>query len=127
MWEYEFPYQLGVNSWRKAMKDDTFNECGGSVYRLSNGHYLAAFTAGSAAAAETFDERVRTAFAWELDVDSASASADGEGANSPNVVAQLAIPIPHSDAGKQNAYRFTPWSSVYGGAVRTRSLGRTSS
>ena len=57
---------------------------------------------------------MRTTFAWELDVDSASASADGEGANSPNVVAQLAIPIPHSDAGKQNAYRFTPWSSVYG-------------
>ena len=30
-----------------AMAYDAYNQCGGSVYRLSNGHYLAAFTAST--------------------------------------------------------------------------------
>ena len=32
----------------------------------------------------------------------------------PEVQAELIIPIPHDVAGKQDAYRFTPWGSVAG-------------
>ena len=92
------------------MSADVFNECGGSIYRLANGNYLAAFTANSAVSDDDANDRnaskVRTTYAWEIDFDTDE--------KAPEVQAELIIPIPHDVAGKQDAYRFTPWGSVAG-------------
>ena len=91
------------------MAYDAYNQCGGSVYRLSNGHYLAAFTASTTLGGgrEHDTDLVRTTYAWEIDV-------DGSDDGTPTIIASMKIPIPHSTAGDQNAYRLTPWSTVFG-------------
>ena len=101
-WQFEVPYLLSdadVGDW-DIYERDVWNEVGGSVYRLSNGNYLVAFT--SVSDQEAYDRKA-TCFAFEVDVDSGAA-----------IRTQLAIPTPRQDQGKQNGYRLKPWSSVSG-------------
>ena len=101
-WQFEVPYLLSdasVGDW-DIYERDVWNEVGGSVYRLSNGNYLVAFT--SVSDQEAYDRKA-TCFAFEVDVDSGAA-----------IKTQLAIPTPRQDQGKQNGYRLKPWSSVSG-------------
>ena len=88
---------------------DLFNWDGGSVYRLADENYLIAFTALDTAASAHNSSKVRTTYAWEVDFHSGN----------PVVRSSLLLPIPHEDAGTQNAYRITPWNSVYGESTDT--------
>ena len=107
MWQFEFPLSLGQTDWQTVMSVDAFNNCGGSAYRLPGGTVLVAFTAMSQAASGHDANLTRTAYAWEIDV-------DGSDDGTPTIIASMKIPIPHSTAGDQNAYRLTPWSTVFG-------------
>ena len=95
------------------MASDVYNLCGGSAYKLPSGNYLVAFTAMSAALDERNATRPRTSLAWEIDADGAQPGHDAD-APGPQVRTSLRFPIPHGDAGSQNAYRVIPWHSIDG-------------
>jgi hypothetical protein len=109
VWQFEFPLQLNMADYDVVMATDVYNACGGSVYRLADENYLIAFTALDTAASAHNSSKVRTTYAWEVDFHSGN----------PVVRSSLLLPIPHEDAGTQNAYRITPWNSVYGESTDT--------
>merc|ERR1719198_1606030 len=94
------------------MSADTFNNCGGSAYRLPSGTVLVAFTAMSQARDEHHANETRTAYAWEVDTDTARDHMGGE--RGAQIKATLRIPIPHQEAGLQNGYRVVPWHTIAG-------------
>ena len=119
VWQFSFPVGLGASRWNATALADApyYNNCGGSVDRLPNGHYLVAFTGMSDDTGHSLGYHnaslTRTAYAWEIDAD----SADSQTAHAPSVVAELRIPIPHWNVGKQNGYRVVPWHSIAGEAA----------
>ena len=101
-WQFEVPYALNdrkEGDWASETQD-LWNEIGGSVYKLANGHYLIGFM--SVSAQELWDERA-TCLAFEVDI-------DGGGV----VKTELKIPTPIKNQGQQNGYRFKPWESIDG-------------
>ena len=104
VWQFEFPLQLATSSWKEVMERDVFNSCGGSVYAMRNGNYLIAFTALDSAVHTHNRSKDRTTYAWEVDFHTGN----------PVVRSSLLLPIPHDAAGTQNAYRMTPWESIFG-------------
>ena len=101
-WQFEVPYALNdrkEGDWASETQD-LWNEIGGSVYKLANGHYLIGFM--SVSAQELWDERA-TCYAFEVDI-------DGGGV----VKTELKIPTPIKNQGQQNGYRFKPWESIDG-------------
>lgn len=100
VWQFAYPDNIGdQRSFKNTSQIDSWNEVGGSVYRLDNGHYLIAFTSVDADAVNPRG----AAQIIELDTD-----------GNRTTVATLDLPIPISDEGKQGGYRFVPWRSIAG-------------
>ena len=107
VWQFEAPDDVtglyrSPEDMQTFAQRSTWNEVGGSVYRLANGHYLVAFSS-----VESDDENPKGAASiFELDVD-----------GNRTLATKLDIPTPLSNVGMQNGYRFTPWSSIGGEAA----------
>ncbi|KAJ8605375.1 hypothetical protein CTAYLR_002380 [Chrysophaeum taylorii] len=100
VWQFTYPEPLSNRtSMIETAQIDTWNEVGGSAYRLSNGHYLVAFS--SVAASKTNPRGAAQVF--ELDVD-----------GTHTATSFLQVPTPIGSEGMQNGYRFVPWHSISG-------------
>ena len=108
MWQYEYPLPLWGNAsnWAEVMRADVYNQVGGSVVPLHGGKtFLWGLTSMSAAdGGETNEQLPISALLFELDMTSAPGA----------IVASAKVPIPHTEVGKQNGYRFVPWDTISG-------------
>lgn len=100
VWQFTYPDPItDEDKFLTTSQVDTWNEVGGSAYRLSNGHYLVAFSSVGAS-----DANPRGASQiFELDVD-----------GNRTATSLLEVPTPTANEGKQNGYRFVPWNSISG-------------
>ena len=112
VWQFEFPFSLSDSSVEKVMLHDVFNAVGGSVYELTNGHFLIGFT--SVSDTREYNPRA-TSYAFEI--------ATGEGNGKVDVKTRMLIPTPLQNVDRQNGYRFTPWHSVVGESSLSPFLG----
>ena len=83
---------------------DVFNAVGGSVYELTNGHFLVGFT--SVSDTRAYNPRA-TSYAFEL------ATGDGDDGHVA-VKTRMLIPTPLQNVDRQNGYRFVPWRTING-------------
>ena len=97
VWQFSFPVGLGASRWNATALADApyYNNCGGSVDRLPNGHYLVAFTAVEA----TRD--------WNPSASMYAFEVDGRG----KALTMLVIPNGDSTDG---GYRLRAWSAIDG-------------
>lgn len=104
VWQFEAPDDVSgafvsPQDMQAFSQRATWNEVGGSIYRLENGHYLVAFSS-----VEADDENPKGAASiFELDTD-----------GNRTLTTKIDIPTPLSNVGMQNGYRFTPWTSISG-------------
>ena len=113
VWQFEFPFGLDEASIEKVELHDVFNAVGGSVYELTNGHFLVGFT--SVSDTRAYNPRA-TSYAFEL------ATGDGDDGHVA-VKTRMLIPTPLQNVDRQNGYRFVPWHSVTGEGSLSPFLG----
>jgi len=105
VWQFTYPYDLkDADNFLDIAQRDTWNEVGGSAFRLENGHYLVAFSSVDASAQNPRG----SALIFELDIH-----------GNHTLTTTLAIPTPTSNIGTQNGYRFMPWHSINGESFST--------
>lgn len=104
VWQFEAPDDVtgayvSPADMESFSQKSAWNEVGGSVYRLENGHYLVAFSS-----VEADDENPKGAASiYELDTD-----------GNRTTTSKIDIPTPLTNVGMQNGYRFTPWAAISG-------------
>lgn len=100
VWQFAYPDRVAQkDDFYRTSQVDTWNEVGGSLYRLENGNYLVAFS--SVAASDVNPRGAAQIFELDLDGNSTAAS-------------YMEVPTPAANVGTQNGYRFVPWRSVAG-------------
>ncbi|KAH8047620.1 hypothetical protein JL720_16041 [Aureococcus anophagefferens] len=125
VWQFEAPDDVtglyrSPGDMQTFAQRSTWNEVGGSVYRLANGHYLVAFSS-----VESDDENPKGAASiFELDAGQQKGDSTLGVDGNRTLATKLDIPTPLSNVGMQNGYRFTPWSSIGGEAAGDRSSDR---
>ena len=100
-WQFSFPDFLTADesNYETFTKLSTWNEVGGSAYKMHNGNYLIAFSS-----VDPSDENPKgTAMAFEIDVN---------GNHTASTL--MEIPTPIANVGTQNGYRFIPWAAISG-------------
>lgn len=107
VWQFEYP--LALNSGapiETVMAEDYYNFDGGSVVPLSSSTFLWGLTSMSSGLVTHNENLTSTAYMLELDIDMKTAQ--------QMVRSKIRVPIPHKEIGKQNGYRFVPWTTVNG-------------